>query len=335
MWNKVESDFSKRLMASVNDNDIYNTDDGDKDVYNAVMANRDRAKYLYRLSLIHPEHYGNVKIPDPMPQETATSKIHYEGTITPNATGKFVLVWDPMQNVIQLANNSTVDGQGNGTFTNINLNQNNTVVDMYRLVSASIRLRYYGEFNTHKGYLIGCTTSNVINATSNTFLTYQSVEDIQNKLIVQPIDGLKMIYTPADNQMLEFSSQTVYDNNTHASKWKKVLIIIGDSLPNTACIRYDVCRNIEYISRLSLREYIRHDKSPSCTYSADVIQDATNKEITTNSNIFGRMPTSKYPHLNLDPLTIGNIKDSLGIISQGVAVGQQIANTVGGLKGGL
>ena len=94
------------------------------------------AKELYHQSLLYPEDIV-AKIPSHIPINSATATIRNNFSITPNTTGKFLLVIDPFYGTGSLFQDNTVDGLGNGVVTNITLNQNNSIVDQFRLVSCS------------------------------------------------------------------------------------------------------------------------------------------------------------------------------------------------------
>jgi hypothetical protein len=223
----------------------------------------------YVKSLLHPESYTNVKIPSELPQETATTSLKYNGEITPNSAGRFLLIIDPAVKAAQLYNDETLNGTGTaGSPITINFDQDTSLIDMYRLVSMSIIFTYRGSLDKHSGNLVGAQTSHVGTANNNTFFSFTNIENIQNKRVVNPIDGLKLVYSPYDNQQLEYRSGTVYDNNTSDLRWKKLMIIYGEGLPPTACLRWDVVRNLEYVSKPALREYIAHTVAPSCNFDS-------------------------------------------------------------------
>jgi hypothetical protein len=234
-----------------------------------VTALKKKMQQEYIKSLLHPESYPNVKIPTELPQETATTSLKYNGDITPNSAGRFLLIIDPAVKAAQLYNDETLNGTGTaGSPITINFDQDTSLIDMYRLVSMSVILTYRGALDKHSGNLIGAQTSHVGTANNNTFFTFSNIENLQNKRVVNPIDGLKLVYSPYDNQQLEYRSSTVYDNNTSDLRWKKIMIIYGEGLPPTACLRWDVVRNLEYVSKPLLREYIPHTTQPSCSFDA-------------------------------------------------------------------
>jgi len=223
------------------------------------------AKELYINSLLYPEDIV-AKIPGPLPISSATATIRNNFSITPNNQGKFLLVIDPFYREGWLYEDNTVDGNGNGVVKTIQLDQNNTIVDQFRLVSCSIILRYYGNFNQMSGIFVSATTSNLNGSVPSDYLTFSNIEDLTNKFISKCMDGVKMIYTPMDNRAIEFRVGNDYANGTHPCRNQYLFIIMGDLFPNTTCIRVDYYRNIEYTTIPLYREYILQSKSLPCQF---------------------------------------------------------------------
>lgn len=235
------------------------------EILNNINFFKQASNDLYVESLLYPEKTG-AKIPCPLPVSSANANIRYNFSITPNATGKFCLVIDPFYSKGYLYQDNLVDGQGNGTLTEINFAQDTNIVDQYRLVSSAVVLRYYGNFNQMAGMFVAATTSNVSNANATDYLTFQNVEDLTNKHISKCIDGIKMIYSPMDNKATEFRVNTEYSNGSHPCRWQYLFVVIGDLFPNTTCIRVDYYRNIEYTTKPQYREYITQTKALPCNY---------------------------------------------------------------------
>lgn len=249
------------------------------------------AKDLYINSLLFPEDIV-AKIPGPLPVSTATASIRNNFSITPNNQGKFLLVIDPFYATGYLYQDNTVDGNGNGTQTQIQLSQNNTIVDQFRLVSCSIILRYYGNFNQMSGIFVCATTSNLNGNVPGDYLTFSNIEDLTNKFVSKCVDGIKMIYTPMDNRAIEFRVGSDYTNGTHPCRNQYLFVIMGDLFPNNTCIRVDYYRNIEYTTIPLYREYILQSKSLPCQFEIPMLPSNSNSapekpgnNSLTNNNI--------------------------------------------------
>lgn len=234
-----------------------------------LTAENAKSKQLYRHSLIHPEGGAGAKIPSPIPQESATACIKYNFNITTNASGNFMIIMDPHSSKIHVNNSDTLDtiGGGKDNWTPYDCSINTDIIDMFRVVSAGINLQYIGQLHTVAGYFIGASTSNISAATNNTFLPYNSIEDISNKVVVSPLEGLKLIYIPSDNSQFEYYKATDYTEAGHEStRWKSCMILAGSGLPpSTTCMRIDVTKNFEYVSKTNMREYIHHTEGQTGT----------------------------------------------------------------------
>ncbi len=216
------------------------------------------SKDLYMDSLLEPENYV-AKIPGPLPISSATASLRDNFSITPNISGKFLLIIDPFQNEIKLYQSNDLDGTGNGTVTTISTPINATIVDQFRLVSSSVIIRYYGNFNQMSGIMVGAVTTDPSGSVD--WRNFQNIEDLTNKYITKCVDGIKLIYSPMDNRATEFYPITTYTANNHPLKNQYLFVIYGDQFPNNTCLRVDFFKNIEYTTKPNYREYILQSKS--------------------------------------------------------------------------
>lgn len=251
------------------------------------------AKKLYMSSLLNPEDIV-AKIPSPLPVSSATASIRNNFSITPNNQGKFLLVIDPFYGTGWLYEDNTVDGQGNGVQTTINLAQNNTIVDQFRLVSASLILRYYGNFNQMSGIFVCATTSNLNGSVPGDYLNFSNIEDLTNKFISKCVDGVKLIYSPMDNRAIEFRVGSEYSNGTHPCRNQYLFVVMGDLFPNNTCIRVDYYRNIEYTTIPLYREYILQSKSLPCQFEIPMLP--SNSDTAPNKSMSGALSNNNIPY---------------------------------------
>lgn len=274
----------------------------------------------YIRSLLNPESH-KAKIPGPLPVDSATASLRYNFSITPNSTGKFLLVIDPFSQTGFLYQDAGLNGTGGGTVTNLTFAQDSTLVDNFRVVSASVTLKYFGSFNNMSGVFVGANTNNYSAATQTTFLNFSIIEGLPQKRVCRASEGVKFIYSPLDENSNEFQPQTMYSAGTHPCKWQNLFVVYGDLFPNTSSIRVDYCRNIEYQSTNTYKQYIDHSKIqsvpailpkiPSVVPATDsglsatvgqvlkdvigetlgnINPDAINKGMNANWSMFGRLP---------------------------------------------
>lgn len=266
------------------------------------------AKDLYVNSLLYPEKVV-AKIPSPLPISSATATIRDNFSITPNESGKFSLIIDPFYEKGWLYNDATFDGNNTGVATQLTFSQNNTIVDQFRLVSACVIVRYYGNFNQMSGVFVSATTSDLNGTVPDDFKKFSNVEDLTNKYVSKCMDGVKLIYSPMDNRAIEFRKSDDYANHTHPCINQYLFVITGDLFPNITCIRVDYYRNIEYTTVPIYREYILQSKSLPCQFelpflpsSASNAPDGNNNESLSNNNI--PYAIKLYQWLNKKGLTI-------------------------------
>ena len=250
------------------------------------------AKDLYTRSLLSPENFI-AKIPGPLPISTATASLRENFSITPNVQGKFLLILDPFSNIGKLYTNDDLNGNGQGTVTNKTFTISNEIVDQFRLVSSSVILRYYGNFNQMSGLFISAVTTDPENHTD--FRDFNNIEDLTNKFLSKCIDGVKLIYTPMDNRAIEFRPITTLTNDNHPCKGQYLFIIAGDLFPNNTCIRVDFYRNIEYTTIPRYREYIMQTKTIPCQFELPSI-DRQSSIAPSSNNIGSALNNNNIPY---------------------------------------
>ncbi len=255
----------------------------EKKMIEEIKAYSTACQELYLQSLLNPE-YHLAKIPSRMPVESALAGIKYNFTITPNANGYFCLIIDPYYNLAQIYQDSTVDGLGNGVLQTFTCDQDNSLIDQYRLVSSSVILKYYGNFNQMSGLFVAATCSNVKNQNYTTFLTFDNVENLNNKQVLKCVDGVKLIYTPIDEAATDFRAGSLYSAGTDPNRFQYCFIIIGYAFNNTNSIRVDYFRNLEYTVTPQYREYITQTKDLPSEFYLPNIEDQKVKSAPVEYN---------------------------------------------------
>jgi hypothetical protein len=243
------------------------------------ISSEHAAKYEYSRSLINPFESFGAKCPSAIPIDSATAHVEYNIDFNPNSSGRFLIIADPMRNELTINNDAALTGlSAVGTPTTVPLSQDNTVIDMYRLVSYGLKLTYQGDLQTHKGYVVSATTSNL---SAEDFRIFSNIENLHTKVRSVPLEGVNIKYVPVDPDQLDFKANSVYTGNTHSSIGKQVLIIYGTNLPTTASFRLDIVRNIEFVSRPGLREYITHTCGQTFSIHSVSLDEARAAQIST------------------------------------------------------
>ncbi len=243
-------------------------------------------KNIYKRSLLDPHGVAGAKIPSPIPQDSATALLKYNFNVTTNDKGNFMIIFDPFSSQIYVNKDNTLDtmtatGTALNKFTAIDLPISTDIIDMWRLVSAGLKVQYTGQIHLTSGYLIGASTSLLGVKSNDAFLNYTNIEDLPNKCIVMPLDGISLNYIPVDNEQFNYYPVSDYiPAGNNLTRWKSVMVLAGSGLPaNSQCLRVDVCKNIEYVSKVSFREYIIHTQGHSGSVDNSIINDLSRHSI--------------------------------------------------------
>jgi len=221
-------------------------------------------EYDYLHNLLVPERCKGVKIPSPIPVPSCAFQMHNSVTLSTNSTGNMCAMFNPVflsnsnlsqinipagtyidSNGQQMAygaanlqpqflttlwvnNADDLDGNSpNDNFVPYNIGQCiPPVYDQYRLVSASLVVRYIGRLDNASGLMCGAivfdesryiggdlldtaTSSNVPFSTVNPDLAkYGNFELARDSFYHQEnmaIEGLRMLYFPVDNSFEEYA----------------------------------------------------------------------------------------------------------------------------------
>ncbi|AXH73946.1 MAG: hypothetical protein [Cressdnaviricota sp.] len=259
LYSNLRARMNNRGVSS----SVTHSEKNEDEMISELQDYRSKAKIQYYRNLLNPEAHVS-KVPSRMPVESALASLKYNYDITPNATGKFCLVIDPFYSSGYLYQDNTVNGAGAGVLTALSFPQDGTIIDQWRLTGCSLILKYYGDFPRLGGLFVGATTSNVSAASATTYLTFQNVEDLNNKQVIQCIDGIKLVFCPMDEKATEFNNVATYTGGTHPCRWQYLMVVIGYNFANYTSLRLDYFRNIEYTSTPSVREYINQTRDLPC-----------------------------------------------------------------------
>ena len=286
------SNIERRMNSKEETSGFSHNEEEEERVIADINSYNKIVKHAYMKSLLNPEAHL-AKIPSVIPCESAVAPLRYNFNITPNASGNFALIIDPFSATGYLYQDSTTNGTGSGVVTNLTFAQDVNVIDQWRLVSSTLILKYFGNFNQLSGFFVSATTSNLTAATQTSYLTFSNVELLTNKQVLKCIDGVKLIYTPLDENSNEYASNTSYSGGTHPCRWQYLFVVVGSAFPNTACIRADYFRNVEYTSTPAFKVYIPQTQElPQQPYMPNIKQTVTPAPIDFRGGGIVQLPSS-------------------------------------------
>ena len=133
-----------------------------------------------------------------------------------------------------------------------------------RLVSAGLIIRYIGRADQHSGFISAGAT--VLG--ENPLSTYPvSNNDINELLYVQrvaPADGLRIVWTPVDEQSKFFKTLTSSGNSSP----QMIFYFHGVGLPQGTILDVEVVRNYEFLPHPDYAELFKGSSDPAATLSS-------------------------------------------------------------------
>jgi len=244
------------LYKSMNGEDI--DMDGMMNAVDALMKFNKKSKYNYLNDLLYPEIYKNVKIPSPIPVPSCSFQLHNSVTLSTNSLGNLGIIFNPFflatndvandplvfklrekdgllyrTDVLSsffVNNHDTLTGyESNDNWIPVNIGQMiPPVYNQYRLVSASIVVKYIGRLDVTSGVIGGAiifdetqeigafgkygslegefagdyiSATNTLTKYGNFDLAIDSHYHQQNYLL----DGIRLLYFPIDNYYEEYT----------------------------------------------------------------------------------------------------------------------------------
>lgn len=291
-------------------------------------------EYDYLHNLLVPERCKGVKIPSPIPVPSCAFQMHNSVTLSTNKSGMMCAMFNPCflannnpssifvpsgsvpnpsggdvayaeANLIPnylttlwVNNNDDLDGNSiNENFIPMNIGQCiPPVYDQYRLVSASVVIRYIGRLDNASGLLCGAI---VFDETQNIGGSTQDADGLNYGVLQNPdlakygnfelardsfyhqenmsIEGLRMLYFPVDNSFEEYiktfdpSLGNYSLNPTYGNIWNNATLKASQDYyksgfnfffysinapPETACFKVDIYCNYECLPNASFLNYL-------------------------------------------------------------------------------
>ena len=253
-------DYDKKMLSylieihNASGRDVINIDKFENIIQALQHVNAEN-EYDYLNSLLHPEKMKGVKIPSPIPVPSCAFQLHNTITLSTNSSGNLAVLFNPFflynsvvhgveatANVSSDAvverqfkcdyissflynNDDSLDGKTrSGVWTAANLGQGIPgVYNQYRLVSASLVVRYIGRMDITSGVIGGAIIyddsiipaihwTNTVGNTSACHPTmsaykYSSFDTAMDSFYYQErncIQGLRELYFPLDNTYEEY-----------------------------------------------------------------------------------------------------------------------------------
>lgn len=227
----------------------------------------------YLTDLLYPEFAENAKIPVDFPIPTSSFQLHQNFGITTNTLGNFALIMNPFYleaaaipastatflnvdvSLTGIASSNFFAGLNAGTTIPL------TIYQRYRVVSASIQIRYIGRLDASSGILGGAITfEDIPNGTIGVapgalarYGNFSFIEQSYYNTRANSLDGLRLLYVPVDQSAALFQNVGTYRAGAN-------FCMYGQSFPpSSACLRCDYFINIEATADPQFQKYVPSD----------------------------------------------------------------------------
>lgn len=323
-------DYDKRMLGylielhNASGRDIISIDKFEN-VIQALQHVNAENEYDYLNSLLHPENCKGVKIPSPIPVPSCAFQLHNTVTLSTNASGNLVFLFNPFflydtnlngrqwdlydgyavtnqfASSFLLCNNDALDGRTEvpiGNWTSVNIGQGiPSVYNQYRLVSASVVVRYIGRMDITSGVIGGAIIYDeslypCLNVTNESNVPikilnigaipkYGNFDLAMDSFYFQEtncVNGLREIYFPLDNTYEEYNKLVNSENqltlepsgvqtnrrtfsNIGKNGFQQMVYVLG-APPSSSCFKVDIFCNFETLPNASFLNYMPISLSP-------------------------------------------------------------------------
>ena len=235
----------------------------------------------YYNALLHPEKTRGVKLPSTIPIPSSSFQLKQSVNVTVNSSGNACIVINPFYlapigmtatSSMYINNDVSLDGSSTSNFfTSVNLGQGiPAVYNQYRLVSASVCVKYVGRLDAVRGLVGGAIIfdqnvpgSNVgtVNAALAKYGDFNLAQDAFFQQEYFALHGMRQIYFPLDNNF------EVYNNLGTSKDGFAFLLYFLRTPPSETSFKLDVYFNMECLPDVTFLNYI--PTSLSCNYGED------------------------------------------------------------------
>ena len=287
-----------------------------KSAVDALAKFNEKQEYNYLNNLLYPEKCKGCKIPSPIPIPSCSFQLHNSTTVSTNSSGNLAIMFNPfflasnnmtrINSQIQydpqfltsfyLNNDDTLNGyENNDKWVPINIYQSiPAVYNQYRLVSASIVIKYIGRLDIASGVIggaivydetqgVGVSGTRTLGEITEQFTSvpdilakYGNFDLALDSFYYQEnlcIEGMRQLYFPIDNSYEEYVklfNTGLINVKDFSNLNNPVMIADGDYLrngfkfmiytlgapPSSACFKVDIFCNFECLPNAEFLNYL-------------------------------------------------------------------------------
>ena len=284
----------------------------------ALIKYNTKSEYNYLNNLLYPEKCRNVRIPSPIPVPSCSFQLHNCITLSTNSSGNLAFMFNPFflgdQSDLQefigttpqwlstlwVNNNDTLVGnQPDDHFIPINIGQViPNVYDQYRLVSASLVVKYIGRLDIVSGVIGGAIIYDdnptiglrgggdfiTVNPSLAKYGNFDLAMDSFYHQEYMVLDGLRQLYFPIDNSYEEYTKlfgpkfinvdgSTAIPKMTSSPDYLKngfnFMVYTLGAPPNSACFKVDIYCNFECLPNATFLNYLPLSTTPGAMSNYD------------------------------------------------------------------
>lgn len=310
-----------------------------KNAVDALAIFNKKAEYSYLNNLLYPEKCKGVKIPSPIPVPSCSFQLHNCVTLSTNSSGNLAFVFNPFflanandfKTVVKIDsdqgnyrltetsflttlwvnNNGSLSGyEPNDNWDPINIGQAiPNVYDQYRLVSASIVVKYIGRLDITSGVIGGAiiyddnkyvggliktenedSSSVALTLTGNPGLSkYGNFDLAMDSFYHQEnlcLEGMRELYFPLDNSYEEYTKLAgnsnigsiihtpgkyllKFDDSDAYKSGFNYFVYVLGAPPSSSCFKVDIYCNYECLPNASFLNYLPLSMSPDSISNAE------------------------------------------------------------------
>lgn len=286
-----------------------------KSSIDALQQFNSQSEYVYLNNLLQPEKRKGVKIPSPIPVPSCAFQMHNSVSLTTNSSGNLAIIFNPFFlydlgglqqmpwpdvstfdpdyfSTFYVANGNDLTGStpttGINSWIPVNIGQGiPNVYDQYRLVSASIVVKYIGRMDITSGVIGGAIifdetetlgafgkwgaldekTNSIMN---NSLSKYGNFDLAMDSFYHQEnlcIEGLRELYFPIDPSFEDYTKLFTSQNATangriiraeeqyYKSGFNYMIYVLG-APPGAASFKVDVYCNFECLPNAQFLNYM-------------------------------------------------------------------------------